>query len=151
METIRTSVEVDAPPETVWAHLTDLESYPEWNPHVVSASGALEEGGRLRIRVHRAGTRDRELTVTVTDVEPGRLLAWVGTVVGGAVFRARHSFELEPLDGGGTRLHNSEEVTGLLASSLLTDVPERDYAAMNRALKARVERATADPHREGAT
>lgn len=135
----------------VWTHLTALDTHPDWNPHVVSATGTLGEGNRLRIRIHRAGTSDREMTVTVTDVEVERLLAWVGTVLGGVVFGTRHAFELDPLGDGGTRLHNTEEVTGLLASPLLTDAPERGYAAMNRALKTRVERVAADPGtREGA-
>jgi hypothetical protein len=139
VKTIRTHVDVDAPRSAVWAILTDLSSYPEWNPHVIRAEGDLRAGADLTLRVRRAGVRDREMTVRVADLQPERRLEWVGTVLSPLVFRGRHTFELESRDGGGTRLHNVEEVSGLLAPLVVTDDPERDYETMNEALKARAE------------
>jgi hypothetical protein len=141
MREIRTEIDIDAPPAAVWAVLTDLESYPEWNPHVVAASGVIELGSTLDITVRRAGTRDRSMSVTVTELFPDLRLVWVGTLLAGAVFEGRHVFELEPLDGERTRLVNREEVRGVLAGLVTTDEPEVDYAKMNQALKRRVERA----------
>lgn len=142
MQHIATHVDVDAPPAVVWDCLSDLASYPDWNPHVVSATGTLEEGSTLRIRVRRVGAADREMTVTVTDVDPERRLAWVGRLWSPWLFEGRHTFELEPLSGDRTRLHNREEVSGVLGRFVVTETPERDYEAMNRAVKERVERAT---------
>jgi hypothetical protein len=142
---IDTSIDIDAPPAVVWAQLIDLASYPEWNPNVTVAEGDLREGATLDIRIERAGAKPREMTVTVTEVEDQRRLEWVGSVGFGWLFQGRHSFELEPLEGGGTRLHNREEVSGLLASFVVTDEPERDYEATNEALKSRVETARGHP------
>jgi hypothetical protein len=142
MTSISTSIDIDAPRAAVWATLTDLSSYPEWNPHVTRADGTLREGEPLEIRVEREGDRAREMTVTITDVEPERRFEWVGTVGFRWLFEGRHVFELEALDGDRTRLHNREEVSGPLQSLIVTDDPERDYVAMNEALKARVERTT---------
>jgi hypothetical protein len=140
MREIRTEIDIDAPPAAVWAVLTDLEAYPEWNPHVVAASGAIELGSTLDITVRREGTRDRSMTVTVTELFPGLRLVWVGRLLTGTVFEGRHVFELEPLDGERTRLVNREEVRGVLAGLVTTDDPAVDYEKMNEALRQRVER-----------
>lgn len=139
MRTIDTSIDIDAPPSVVWDHLADLDSYPEWNPHVTAAEGDLREGATLHNRVERAGAKPREMRVTVTDVDPGRRLEWVGTAGFRWLFEGRHIMELEPLEGDRTRLHNREEVSGLLGPFVVTDEPERDYEGMNEALKERVE------------
>ncbi len=141
IQSIETFVDIDAPPSVVWNLLTDLSSYPEWNPHIVRARGDLRVGSSLDIRIRRKGVKDRDMTVTISELEPERRLAWVGTLLHTRIFEGRHVYELEPLDGSRTRLHNRESVRGLLASSALTDDPARDYEAMNRALKSRAEQA----------
>lgn len=139
MREIRTDVDIEAPPETVWSVLTDLEAYGEWNPHITRATGALEVGSSLEIDVDRIGAKPRTMTVTVTDLEAPRRLEWVGSVGFGVVFEGRHTFELTPVDGDRTRLLNRELVSGLVGPFAVTDEPERDYARMNEALKERIE------------
>ena len=139
MQRIVTQIDIDASPAAVWTQLTDFQAYPEWNPHVVSAAGDLREGATLDIVVSRAGQRDRGMAVRITTIEPGRRLAWVGRFGHRALFEGEHTFELVALEGGRTRLHNVETVSGLLAGFVTADEPEREYEAMNRALKARVE------------
>jgi hypothetical protein len=141
MTSLSTSIDIDAPPSAVWRSLVDFASYPDWNPHLRSAEGELREGAVLHLRVDRAGAKTRDLTVTITDVDPERRIEWVGTLGFGWLFEGRHAFELESIGEGRTRLHNREEVSGLLRSLVVTDDPERDYEAMNRALKTRVEHA----------
>lgn len=143
MREIRTEIEIDAPPAAVWEVLTDLDSYEEWNPHVVAASGDLSLGSMLDITVRREGTRDRSMRVTVTELMPPLQLVWVGTLLSSALFEGRHVIDLVPLDGNRTRLVNREEVSGVLAGMIVTDNPEVDYERMNRALKERVERVVA--------
>jgi uncharacterized protein YndB with AHSA1/START domain len=31
-KTVSATIQIDAPPATVWAALTDLAAYPQWNP-----------------------------------------------------------------------------------------------------------------------
>lgn len=49
MRHLEAHADIDAPPEKVWAVLTDLAAYPVWNPFIVRAAGELREGQRLRI------------------------------------------------------------------------------------------------------
>ena len=44
METIETTETIEAPPERVWQILTDLDSYPDWNPFIIEGSGQVTEG-----------------------------------------------------------------------------------------------------------
>lgn len=111
-------MDVDAPPEAVWAVLTDVEAYPEWNPHVRFASADLTAGGRLEIQVQVGGGRVRSMPVRVVAFDPPRRLAWVGRAGTRWLFEGRHSFELDPLDDGArTRLTNAERARGLLVPS----------------------------------
>lgn len=139
MREIRTEIEIDAPPEAVWARLTDLVSYEEWNPHIPQASGDLREGAPLKITVDRIDSSNRTMTVRTSTIDPPRRLQWIGTVGSEWIFQGIHTFELHPLDGDRTRFINHEQLTGILVPFVVSDDPQRDYARMNEALKRRVE------------
>ena len=44
MKTVSATTQIDAPPMAVWAVLTDLSRYPEWNPLFREASGQVAAG-----------------------------------------------------------------------------------------------------------
>ena len=48
MTTVSAATWIDAPPPAVWAVLTDLARYPEWNPLFPAATGELAVGQRSR-------------------------------------------------------------------------------------------------------
>jgi hypothetical protein len=143
MREIRTEAVLDATPEAVWDVLTDLGAYAEWNPQTVEASGTVTEGERVELTVRPGGGRERTMTATVVEADPPRRLEWVATVGGRWLFSARHTFELEPLEDGRTRLVNGERLTGVLVRFAVPDDAESDYEAMNRALAERL--ADAEP------
>lgn len=142
MKEIRTSVEIDAPPERVWAVLVDTERWGEWNPFADRVVGELAVGERIEVHL-LAGPGGRASTIRpdVTAVAPGRELRWVGGLLQPVVLRGEHSFVLEPVAEARTRLLHGESFTGvlpvLLGPLLLRMAPS--YQAMNDALKARVE------------
>ncbi len=138
MRHVSTTIDIDAPPEAVWESLADLDSYAEWNPHITSASGTPREGERVSLTIVPGGRRPRTVRATVTAADAPRHLQWVG--VGGSrwLFEGRHTFDLEPLAGGRTRLTNREELSGALVPLVVRPDAHRDYEAMNEALAARV-------------
>jgi hypothetical protein len=38
---LKTSIDIEAAPEAVWAVLSELPSYPSWNPFTRAARGTL--------------------------------------------------------------------------------------------------------------
>jgi hypothetical protein len=142
---IHTEVQIGAPPATVWAILTDLASYPDWNPFIKSSAGTLAVGQRLVNRLEPPGGRPVRFKPTVTVVEPEHAFEWLGRLVLPGLFDGRHRFEIEPV-GDGTRLLHGERFSGILVPLLRKslDVHTRaGFEAMNTAVKARAEAAAA--------
>ena len=48
MKTVSATTQIDAPPMAVWAVLTDLSRYPEWNPLFREASGEVRSAAGSR-------------------------------------------------------------------------------------------------------
>jgi uncharacterized protein YndB with AHSA1/START domain len=86
------SIEIDAPPSTVWDVFVDVERWPEWTASVdrlVALDGpGIEVGKRFEIDQPRMPT----LVWQVTEVEPGRSWTWVQRSPGGTTL-ASHVVE----------------------------------------------------------
>jgi uncharacterized protein YndB with AHSA1/START domain len=98
---LRAEATIAAPPDRVWALLTDFARMPEWSPELVRMV-ALRPGG-LRVGQWYLGINRRKAVVwptrsVVSQLEPGRVVAWDTTSSG-----ARWIWELAP-EGGGTRV-----------------------------------------------
>lgn len=98
---LRAETLVDAPPERVWAVLSDLSRMPGWSPELVRMV-PLRRGG-LRVGQQYVGINRRKAFVwptrnVVVEVEPARSLVWDTTSSG-----ARWVWELAPA-GEGTRV-----------------------------------------------
>ncbi|MGD0555599.1 MAG: SRPBCC domain-containing protein [Streptosporangiaceae bacterium] len=139
MKTMSATIQIDAPPEAVWAVLTDLSSYPEWNPLFREASGQVAVGNRIRLRsVHPANGGLMTVKPKITVADPGAELRWVASLPG--IISGEHHFTLTAADGG-TRLEQGETYRGLLAafSGKTFARAEASFQALNEALKKRAE------------
>ncbi|PRQ08645.1 SRPBCC domain-containing protein [Enhygromyxa salina] len=65
----------DAPPEQVWAVLVDFDSYTDWNPWVVWASGPAVLGGRVDI-TYTLGDKPRDMWHRVVHVDAPHRFCW---------------------------------------------------------------------------
>ena len=139
----RGAIEVAAPPEIVWAVLTDVESWPSWNPEVKSASfeGPLTNGAQFRWKAG-PGT----ITSTLQSVEPPRLIVWTGKTFG---IKAIHVHRLEPhRDTGSTIVKSEESWEGLLVRLVrrpMTKTLQKATDSGLRHLKTEAERRAAKP------
>jgi hypothetical protein len=139
---IRREIDIDAPPETVWAVLTDTRSYPDWNPFVRRLAGDLREGARLEAVIAPPGGRAMSFEPTVLAAEPGRELRWLGRFLVPGLLDGEHRFAIEPLPEGRSRFIQSERFTGLLVRPLRNTLrkTELGFEQMNEALRLRAER-----------
>jgi hypothetical protein len=143
MKELRTEIEIDASPESVWGVLIDFASFPAWNPFIQEASGERKVGERLRIRVVPSDGKAMIFKPVVLTCEPNRELRWLGRLAIPGLFEGEHSFTLEPTDAGRTRLTHREVFKGVLVPFLARSLDggtRKGFEAMNRALKERVEK-----------
>jgi hypothetical protein len=141
MRELVTEVQIAAPPDAVWAVLTDFAAFPSWNPFVRALDGELRVGAKLRVLLQPPGGRAMTFRPRLRAVEPARELRWLGRLVIPGLFDGEHAFVLEP-HAAGTRFIQRERFTGLLVPLLekMIDGPTRaGFEAMNAALKQRAE------------
>lgn len=138
---IETRVTVEAPIETVWAALTDLGRYADWNPYLIRVEGEAEPGETIRVHAVTPG-RAEPLVQDVRVVEAAPFaMRWEGGLPDRTEFRGDHWFVLARADGV-TTLDHFEEFDGTLAPAILAQHGEAiraNFERFNRALKAHVE------------
>jgi hypothetical protein len=138
METVSAATWMDAPPAAVWAVLTDLARYREWNPLFPAASGDLAAGHRITLRRAPGGGFPATIRPRVTALTTDTELGWESRLPG--LISGQHRFTLKPANGGMLVLQ-SETFSGFLMrfSGHALDRAEDGFQALNAALKARVE------------
>jgi hypothetical protein len=142
MATVSAATWIDAPPGAVWAVLTDLKRYPEWNPLFPEAAGELAVGQRITLRVAGDDGRRTMIRPRVTALIPDVELGWAGRLPGipPGLITGEHRFTLRA-GNGGTLVVQRQTHRGFMArfSGRTLDRAEPGSRALNGALKARVE------------
>jgi len=143
VRTISHTIDIDAAPEAVWHQLADTGAYADWNPFVRRIDGELVERGSLEVEIEPPGGRAMTFKPTVLAAKPGRELRWLGCFLVPGLFDGEHSFTIERVGDGRSRLTQAERFSGLLVRPFAgtLEKTERGFEAMNRALKARAEAA----------
>lgn len=145
MRSIRTEIQINAPPEKIWHVLTDFSNYTKWNPFIQQIEGDAILGAKLKVHLHTSGGKNRIYKPTITKIEPNRELRWYGKSFVPGIFNGEHIFTMEPLDNHSTHFVHTEVFTGLgvaLTSSNMEKEIRRSLEEMNSALKAKVERSS---------
>jgi hypothetical protein len=136
---IRTEILIQAPPEKVWAILTDFEKYPEWNPFIRSVTGEVAVGKEISILLTTPpDSSEMTFTPTVLVFEPNKELRWLGHFWFTGLFDGEHKFELIDNGNGTTTFRQSEEFGGILVpffSSKLDVDTVNGFKLMNEKLK----------------
>jgi len=86
-------IEVKAAPEVIWDIMTDVETWPDWNPDVtsVSISGRMSAGKTFTWK-----SGPGEITSTVQELQKPWFLGWTGKMLG---IKAAHIWQIIPSDG----------------------------------------------------
>lgn len=103
--TVDVDVFIEAPPERVWAHVTDLPKMGEWSPENLGGEWVDGDGPRvgaqIRARNRHEAIGEWETVAVVTECDPPRRFVWmIGLPENPA---STWWFELEP-EGDGTRV-----------------------------------------------
>lgn len=144
MVTIEEQVSLAAPPEKVFATLTDPAAYPRWISDVKSVrlGGAFEAGSRVE-ETTRIGGKDKTSVGSVVAVEsPRRVVLQVTEVRSGPKLLPTRTFDLEPANGGTLLRWRTElrtEGAARLLEPFLPQLLRRKKRAYFAALKRLVE------------
>jgi uncharacterized protein YndB with AHSA1/START domain len=140
---------IGAPPERVWALVSDARRYPEWGPwregHYQRPGDETERGpGAVQVLISSRRVYGRRGTSVerIVAAEPSRYLAY--EVIGGLPVRNyRGEVTLTPVDGG-TRVRWSADWDNTMAGRLVHRTLRVFYPEMLAGLAAAAEREPAD-------
>lgn len=138
---IRTAIQIAAPPEAVWAVLSDVAGWGDWNPYIVRIEGAPVVGRVLHVSVKMPDGTDAEFDADIDIVRPNQRLSWKGGE-NRSELQGEHIFEIEPASDGGATFIHREIFTGTLAEEKYNDDHEimtEAFHLMNQGLKRHVE------------
>jgi uncharacterized membrane protein len=107
------SIEIDRPPEEVFAYLDQLDRHSEWQSQLVSArvetDGPVRVGTRVK-EVRNVGGREQQMSYEITEHEPPRKTSFRG--VDGPV-RPVGTVTVEPVgDGSRSRVNIELDLQG---------------------------------------
>ena len=124
MTHIYTTIDIQAPPDRVWAAVRDIEHWSEWTPTIISVrpldAGPIAVGSRAIVRQPKLPPARWQ----ITELEEGRSFSWI-TRSPGILVTARHSIESA---ANGSRVTLSLDFSGPLG---------RLCARLTRGLNAR--------------
>ena len=137
---ILTTIEINAPPASVWSVLADPDDYPAWNPMIAGLKGPLVRGAVIE-NIEGYGDDRTIIWPKILVADKDRELRWRGHLWGlPGVFIGEHYFLLRATPRG-TLFTQGEHFHGVL----LWVFDPRDlvpsFEAMNVALAVRVEKA----------
>src|SRR5262245_23615053 len=103
------AIDVKASPDACWERFADLSFWPQWFPLCKNARGLdgnpWRIGGRIEI-TFQAGPMGVPVVVELAELEPGKVVRWVGGRLG---MSGNHSYTFGVNSPGLTRVTSHEE------------------------------------------
>lgn len=132
---------VRAPAETVWVLIYDVEGWGAWNPIYPEASGRVQIGEALTIKVAPPGMQPQVIKAVVLDWVPNEQLHWRTSLMGG-LMRITRFIEIEQLAEESCIVSNGEIFGGPLGPTIARQVGGKIHKGlrlMSEALKEQAE------------
>lgn len=132
---------VAAPADVIWEVLSDIPSWPQWNPLYPKADGVIRIGSVLDLDVAIEGQPVRPIKPVVLDWAPYDHLHWRLSMANGMIKSVRY-LEIEPLSDTGCIFSNGEIFGGLLTPFVIGPMRypiRRGFEALGEALKVQAE------------
>lgn len=137
-DSFETGIFIDAPPEQVWALLSDPVAHAAWNPMVQAVEGQFIPGTHIRLSMRTPSGGSMTFHPRVLAAAPGQELRWLGRLPLPRLFDGEHYFLLSP-ENGGTRLIQGERFRGVALWVMDVQQFRPAFEAANAALKAHAE------------
>lgn len=140
---ISSVIEINQPPETVWAAIINFEQYDKWNTQLEFLDGDVRPEGTLHLKLTAEGADPYEFKPVISHWEENKKFAWLARTGLPRVFDGEHFFELTDIGNGKTQLLNREEYRGVM-SQIIRRLPmmknaPAGFEKMNAELKVFLE------------
>ena len=137
MKSFSTTIDIQASAETVWAILTNVAQYVEWDPTLIKMEGTIALNQQLTIYSKLAP--NRAFTPKVVTFEAPNRMVWSSGMPFG-LFKGERTFVLTPTQGG-VRFMMNEAFTGPMMAMIGSSIPDmtEPFKQFATALKARAE------------
>ncbi len=149
-QTIEHITIIDAPVETVWQALVDVNDW-SWNKWTqLDVAEAPKDGLKGTLRACYGGNDNdwQTFDFEFAEVNPQtHTLTWKGQLLYGCLFSGYHTMKVVGLKAGQTKLVHTEIFGGLLPMfrlGLPYSTLDRNYRLMNEALKKHVEKTKSE-------
>lgn len=134
---VRTEIEIEGTPEQIWNLLVDFEKYPEWHPYLSHVSGTFKKGRYLTFTLKNS---EGKFKARLLEITPHQEISWGGNLW--FLFRAKHYFQLVPIDDTHTKLIQGETWKGLFGKAygknIYLDLTDK-FIEMNRLVQTLIE------------
>lgn len=140
MKSFHTSIQIEAPAARIFALLTDLPRWTQWNTTVDRVEGSCERGGR--VTVHAKASPGRAFPLQVAEIAAPHRMVWTGGMPLG-LFTGTRTYSLTEGPDGRVRFEMNETFTGLMAPLITRSIPDLQPAfdEFARCLKRAAERS----------
>ena len=141
---IESEIEISAPVDKVWAVLTDIEKWSDFNSAINASTGVASPGSvhSVTMRGEEAGSDGPQYAPEIISFDEGKSYRWRAVMGAGIIFTNDKLFELTPTDTG-TLLKHSEVFNGMmlpLMKGFMQEGVPPILEEMNQAFKAEAEK-----------
>lgn len=141
---IESEIEIAAPADKVWAVITDIEQWSDFNSAIHASSGVAELGSvhTVTMRGENPGEVGPQYAPEIISVDEGKSYRWRAVMGAGIIFTNDKVFEVIPTDKG-TLLKHSEVFNGMmlpLMKGFMQEGVPPILDEMNQAFKAEAEK-----------
>jgi len=142
-QTVKTEIDIAAPPEKVWAILTDINKWHEWSPTINASQGEGAVGSELSITMmsKEAGKDGPKYNPTIIQMDEPAYFHWRAHMLASIVFTNEKIVELKKTETG-TKVTHTETFKGMMAALMRGNMEEGVtpmLTMMNEALKQTAE------------
>ena len=132
------TIVIDASPEMVWAVLTNVQDFPNWEPNITKVEGQAKLGEKVTVHTTLS---EQAFPVTVSQFIPNEKMVWSSGMPLG-LFKGERTFTLTSVDDG-TQVKTREEFTGFLLPLFRGQIGDLQpsFDAFAQALKDKVEQS----------
>ncbi|MFK7994891.1 MAG: SRPBCC family protein [Granulosicoccus sp.] len=117
MQTIKTEIEIQAPPDKVWGILSDVGKWHEWSPTINASEGKAAVGSTVTITMmsKEAGKDGPTYSPKILSMDAPTYFHWRAHMIAGFIFTNDKIIELTETELG-TKVTHKETFKGLMAA-----------------------------------